>query len=139
MSTFIGRRCMDYLYNRAKLFERKGNKQLKLFNTSYQYYRLNVNISKLRIQHGRCSILSIRHPFSSSVAKHPPVVMLLCVTNKSLVYHRIPAICETFVTSARFNDYVFYVNGCKQGILTVANIKENIKIISIKTWKLYKL
>lgn len=111
---------IDYLYNRVKLFEREGNKQLKLFNTTYQYYRLNINTSK------RCmSVLPYLQSiiiFLVSITKYFSTIVLLCVTNKSMVQQRIFAICKIFITSPRFSDYAFSgrrQRGCKEEILAI--------------------
>lgn len=115
ISILIERWRIDYLYNRIKLFEREGNKQLKLFNT-YQYYRLNINTSK------RCmSVL----PYLQSV-----IIFLLQNILSPLsycawltkVWFSIFAICEIFITSPRFSDYAFSgkcQRGCKEEILTI--------------------
>jgi hypothetical protein len=43
------KKTSDYLYDSAKLSERRENRRLRSFNALYQYYRLNVNTSKRRV------------------------------------------------------------------------------------------
>jgi len=79
---------MDYLYDRAKLSERRENRHLRSFNALYQYYRLNVNISKRCTRRDRSfSISSIRHVVSQtsqSITVHEALLPSLSFSSEEI-------------------------------------------------------